>query len=266
MSFVCRTFRYLQPSIHHHTSFKPSPSTMSTLANPQQYLDNAHIALEVFQLRPDYRALLLVITNIPPAPSDAQSEALLQEAEASARATLAKTPVTDIPHVKAWRTAYTSFGAKPKKTPNSLEALTRRVEKGGLPRVNRLTDIYNAISVKHQIPLGGEDLDKYAGAPFLMRAKGDEKFEMKAGGKVVDEPPSKGEVVWCDEEGVTCRLWNWRQGPRTALTDETRNVLIIMDALDACSDERLDAAADELSRVLSGLSPEVEVRRRLLKG
>ncbi|KAL1608095.1 hypothetical protein SLS60_003034 [Paraconiothyrium brasiliense] len=237
---------------------------MSTLANPQQYLDNARTAPEVFQLRPDYRALLLVITNIPPAPSDSQSEALLQEAEASAKATLAKTTVTDIPHVKAWREAYTAFGAKPKKTQNSLEALTRRVDKG-LPRVNRLTDIYNAISVKHQIPLGGEDLDKYSGAPFLIRAKGDEKFEMNSRGEVVNEPPTQGEVVWCDDVGVTCRNWNWRQGPRTALTDETTNVLIIMDALQPFSDDQLNAAAEELSQVLSGLSPEVKVLRRLLK-
>jgi DNA/RNA-binding domain of Phe-tRNA-synthetase-like protein len=28
----------------------------------------------------------------------------------------------------------------------------------GLPRVNRLADVYNAISVLHQIPVGGEDL------------------------------------------------------------------------------------------------------------
>ena len=237
---------------------------MPPLSNPQQYLNNARIAPEIFQLRPDYRALLLVITNIPPAPSDAQSEALLQEAEAAAKATLAKTPITDIPHVKAWREAYTAFGAKPKKTQNSLEALTRRVDKG-LPRVNRLTDIYNAISVKHQIPLGGEDLDKYSGAPFLIRAKGDEKFEMNSRGEVVNEPPSPGEVVWCDDVGVTCRNWNWRQGPRTALTDETSNVLIIMDALEPFSDASLEAAADELSSVLSGLSPEVKVLRRLLK-
>jgi DNA/RNA-binding domain of Phe-tRNA-synthetase-like protein len=256
--------RNLQPSLHHCASFRKSLSTMSTLANPQQYLDDARIAPEVFQLRPDYRALLLVITNIPPAPSDAQSEALLQEAEASAKATLAKTPVTEIPHVKAWREAYTAFGAKPKKTQNSLEALTRRVDKG-LPRVNRLTNIYNAISVKHQIPLGGEDLDKYSGAPFLTRAKGDEKFEMNSRGEVVNEPPSTGEVIWCDDVGVTCRVWNWRQGPRTALTDDTTNVLIIMDALQPFSDNQLNAAAEELSQVLSGLSPEVKVFRRLLK-
>ena len=48
----------------------------------------------------------------------------------------------------AWREAYRAFGAKPQRTRNSLEALLRRAE-GGLPRVNRLTDAYNAISVIH---------------------------------------------------------------------------------------------------------------------
>ncbi|KAJ4302601.1 hypothetical protein N0V90_001490 [Kalmusia sp. IMI 367209] len=237
---------------------------MSFLPNPQQYLDNASIAPEIYQLRPDYRALLLVATNIPPAPSDSQSEALLQEAEAAAKATLIQNSVTEIPHVKAWREAYSAFGAKPKKTMNSLEALTRRVEKG-LPRVNRLTDIYNSISVKHQVPMGGEDLDKYSGAPILVRAKGDEKFEMKMRGEVVNDSPTPGEVVWCDEVGITCRNWNWRQGPRTALSDATTNVLIIMDALEPLSDDALDAAADELAQILSGLSPGVKVFRRLLK-
>jgi DNA/RNA-binding domain of Phe-tRNA-synthetase-like protein len=72
-------------------------------------------------------------------------------------------------------------------------------------------------------------------------------------------------VIWCDDVGVTCRVWNWRQGPRTALTDDTTNVLIIMDALQPFSDNQLNAAAEELSQVLSGLSPEVKVFRRLLK-
>jgi DNA/RNA-binding domain of Phe-tRNA-synthetase-like protein len=54
---------------------------------------------------------------------------------------------------------------------DSLEALLRRAP-AGLPRVNRLTDLYNAVSVLHQIPLGGEDLTRYAGAPRLVRATG----------------------------------------------------------------------------------------------
>jgi DNA/RNA-binding domain of Phe-tRNA-synthetase-like protein len=74
--------------------------------------------------------------------------------------------------VAAWREAHRAFGAKPKRTRNSLEALLRRAE-SGLPRVDRLTDYYNAVSVLHQIPLGGEDLTRYAG-PRLVRVTGDE--------------------------------------------------------------------------------------------
>jgi DNA/RNA-binding domain of Phe-tRNA-synthetase-like protein len=236
---------------------------MSSLSTTSQQLGNARIAPEIFQLRPDYRALLLVASNIPPSPSDSASETILLAAEASAKLSLSKTPVNDVPHVISWREAYKGFGAKPKKTLNSLEALLRRVDKG-LPRTNKLTDIYNAISIKHQIPLGGEDLDKYQGAPFLIRAKGDESFDIKASGEIVKENPSPGEAVWCDDAGVTCRRWNWRQCSRTALSDETTNVLFIMDALEPVSDEALNAAADELSAELSKLSPDVKISRRLI--
>jgi hypothetical protein len=83
--------------------------------------------------------------------------------------------------VAAWREAYRAFGAKPQRTRNSLEALLRRAA-SGLPRVNRLTDRYNAVSVLHQIPLGGEDLTRYAGPPRLIRAAGDEPFDTVADG------------------------------------------------------------------------------------
>jgi DNA/RNA-binding domain of Phe-tRNA-synthetase-like protein len=226
-------------------------------------LDNARVASEVFALRKDYRALLIVVDGIAPGPSDSTSEAMLQEAEAATRAKLAQQPVTDLPHIAAWRDTYKAFGAKPAKTRNSLEALTRRVE-NGLPRVNRLTDIYNAISIKHQIPLGGEDLDKYSGAPFLIRATGEEDFVVSSGEETATEHPDKGEVVWCDDVGVTCRRWNWRQGPRTALTDATTRALFILDALGPLSDESLAAAADELESALKQLGPDVQIERRTI--
>lgn len=229
----------------------------------QFYLDSATVDPSIFSLRPDYRVLLIAIDNITPSASDADSEALLQEAETTARNLLANKPVTELPHIASWREAYKAFGAKPNKTRNSLEALTRRVE-AGLPRVNRLTDVYNAICVKHQIPLGGEDLDKYSGAPKLIRSTGKESFEANSqGGKVV-EHPDVGEPVWCDEEGVTCRRWNWRQGPRTALEEGTRRVLFILDLLDPVTNEKVSAAADELVEVLRRTSPGIVAARRLI--
>lgn len=161
--------------------------------------------------------------------------------------------------------AYRAFGAKPQRTRNSAEALLRRAE-SGLPRVNRITDVYNAVSVLHQVPLGGEDLDRYDGPPRLVRATGQEPFDTTAGGEPVVEHPDPGEVVWVDNAGVTCRRWNWRQAHRTALHDGTTAALFILDALDPLSDDALAAAADDLVAHLTRLGPDVSVARRLLGG
>ncbi|KAI9170718.1 Phenylalanyl-tRNA synthetase [Paramyrothecium foliicola] len=238
---------------------------MAENVSTSKFLNDAFVAPEVFALRPDYRALLMVVEGLPGGPSDETSEKLLQDAEAHARAQLAQHAVTDLPHVSAWRTTYKAFGSKPAKYRSSIEALTRRVE-AGLPRVNRLTDIYNAISVKYQIPLGGEDLDKYQGPPHCIRATGKEPFQTTAGGETVVEHPDVGEVVWCDDAGVTCRRWNWRQGPRTALSEATNRALFILDALDAVTNEELETAAEELSSILKQLNPDVRVEKRLITG
>jgi DNA/RNA-binding domain of Phe-tRNA-synthetase-like protein len=235
-----------------------------TDASLDEALAGGSVGPAVFALRPDYRALLLAVDGVTPGPSDATSDALLRAAEASARVALAAQPVEELPHVAAWRDAYRAFGAKPQRTRNSLEALLRRAG-SGLPRVNRLTDLYNAVSVLHQVPVGGEDLTRYDGPPRLVRATGDEPFDTVAEGEPVVEHPEPGEVVWRDEAGVTCRRWNWRQGRRTQLTDDTTAVLFILDALAPMTDEALTAAADDLLAHVTTLGPDVRVTRRLLR-
>ena len=228
------------------------------------YLARAAIDADVFALRPDYRALLIAVDGLEPGPSDERSEALLRAAEASACAALEAAPVDELPRVASWRETYRSFGAKPQRTRNGLEALLRRVE-SGLPRVNRLTDIYNAVSVAHQLPLGGEDLSRYAGPPRLIRAAGTESFDTTAEGVDVIEHPEPGEVVWCDDAGVTCRRWNWRQARRTQLRDDTTSALFIIDVLDPVGDDELSVAAAELIEHLRGLGPDVRISQRLLR-
>jgi len=207
--------------------------------------------------------MLLAVDGLVPGPSDHASDALLQAAEAAARQLLRERPVEELPRVAAWREAYRAFGAKPQGTRNSLEALLRRAATG-LPRVNRLTDLYNAVSVLHQVPLGGEDLAHYAGAPRLVRATGTEPFDTVAGGAAVVEHPDPGEVVWCDDAGVTCRRWNWRQGRRTQLGEGTTAALFILDGLEPMADEALHAAAEELAAQLTRLGPDVRIARRLI--
>ena len=229
----------------------------------EEFLAGGHVDATVFELRPDYRAMLLAVDGLVPGPSDQASDALLQAAEAAAGEALRDRSVEELPHVAAWREAYRAFGAKPQRTRNSLEALLRRAA-SGLPRVNRLTDVYNAVSVLRQLPIGGEDLTGYTGAPRLLRASGSEPFDTVADGIAVIEHPDRGEVVWCDDAGVTCRRWNWRQARRTQLTDETAAALFILDALDPMTDEQLHAATDALAAHLARFGPDVRAVRRLL--
>lgn len=230
------------------------------------FLAAATIDESVGALRPDYRALLIAVDGLPPQASDADdpgAEDLLSRAERTVVDLLAATPIEDAPHVAAWREAYRAFGAKPQRTRNSLEALLRRVE-SGLPRVNRLTDLYNAVSLLHQIPLGGEDLHAYAGSPRLIRATGQEAFDTSANGEPVVEHPDPGEVVWVDDAGVTCRRWNWRQARRTQLTPATTAAVFILDALVPMTDADLTAAGAELVDHLRSLDSAIRVASRLL--
>jgi DNA/RNA-binding domain of Phe-tRNA-synthetase-like protein len=216
------------------------------------FLDTVRVDDAVRALRPDYRAAVLVAEGLTPGPSDDASEALLAEAVAHA------VPL-DHPHLLAWADAFRAFGAKPQRTRPSVTALLRRLPE--LPRVDRLTDAYNAVSVRYGVPVGGEDLDAYDGPLRLVRATGDEPFDTTAGGEPVVEHPEPGEVVWRDDAGVTCRRWNWRQCTRTRLTTATTRAVFVVDTLSGADP---DKAGRALADALAAVSPGATIETRLL--
>ncbi|MEU8250538.1 phenylalanine--tRNA ligase beta subunit-related protein [Nonomuraea sp. NPDC048916] len=209
-------------------------------------LDDIWVDESVFALRPDFAVLLVTARGLRNGPTDDRTRAWL--ADASARPAQPE-------KIEAWRDAYRAFGAKPSRTRPSVDALTRRLP---LPEINQVVDAYNSISVKHALPIGGEDLDHYVGPARLVRAAGDEESEEALG------RPETGEVIWRDDVGVTCRRWNWRQVVRTRLTEETVNALFILERLEPMTLEELKTAGEELGDLLSELSPEVRIATRLL--
>jgi DNA/RNA-binding domain of Phe-tRNA-synthetase-like protein len=234
------------------------------VTDPQHWLAAATVDPAVFALRPDYRALLVTADGLIGGPSDDVSEPILADAEATARRHLDGRPPEQLPQLAAWREVYRAFGAKPQRTRPSVEALLRRLDPDGLPRIDRITDVYNAVSIAHLLPLGGEDRAAYAGPLRLVRADGSEPFDTTASGEAVVEHPEPGEVVWRDDAGVTCRRWNWRQGVRTRLTTGTTRAVFVLDVLDPLTDDGAHAAADALTEGLLALSPEAVIHRRLL--
>jgi DNA/RNA-binding domain of Phe-tRNA-synthetase-like protein len=227
------------------------------------WLATARVADEVLALRPDYAAVLIAADGLRPGPSDEASDAILAAAEARAVKHLAGSRPEELAEVAQWREAFRGFGAKPQRTRPSVEALLRRLE-SGLPRIDRITDVYNALSIAFLLPVGGEDLAHYAGPARLVRAAGDEDFDTVAAGEPAVEHPEPGEVIWCDDRGVTCRRWNWRQCTRTRITATTTTALFILDGLAALGTDGLRAAADELTGSLARLSPQARFASRLL--
>ncbi|MFG2533516.1 B3/4 domain-containing protein [Streptomyces sp. NPDC048516] len=215
-----------------------------------------HVSDEVRDLAPGFGYLAVEAHGLTNGPSDEAGAVLLDEAARRLARRLDGRAPQDDPHLAAWRAAYTAFGSKPSRTRNSAEALARRaLADGGLPRINRLVDLYNALSVAHLLPVGGEDLDRIQGGMRLVRATGDEPFMTAAGGAETVEHPDAGEVVWCDDEGVTCRRWNWRQGVRTRLTEDSVSALFLLERMAPMPLDALTAAGAELAETLQQACP-----------
>jgi DNA/RNA-binding domain of Phe-tRNA-synthetase-like protein len=214
---------------------------------------------------PAYRLRVVFALGLNNGPSDTGSVSLLHDAATERLSQVGDQSISADPRISTWRETYRQFGAKPSSYPCSVEALLRRAAKGGsaaLPSINRLVDVYNAVSMRHVLPVGGEDLDQLAGDLVLRFASGHEFSD------VIDQPeggcssPEPGEVIWADDLGVTCRRWNWRQGRRTRLTETTTNAYFIVEALAPTTREaELGAAVAELCTHLTtfGAGPHLQV-------
>ncbi len=151
--------------------------------------------------------------------------------------------------IAPWRQAYQAFGVKPSKFKSSIENLLRSAVSGRLRGINPLVDLYNVVSLKYQLPCGGEDLAAIQGSIRLTRAAGDEPFVPLGGSE--NEPPPPGAVIYRDDIGVICSCWNWREADRTKLTETTTNAFLCIEALPPTSIEALRSACDELAMLVT---------------
>jgi DNA/RNA-binding domain of Phe-tRNA-synthetase-like protein len=136
----------------------------------------------------------------------------------------------DHPHIKVWREAFSKLGISASKYLSSIESLLRRALKGGpFPRINPLVDLYNAISLKYLVPMGGHAVAPLVGDIFLGFAEGTEPFHPMDSAET--EVVGKGEVVYKDGAEVLTRRWVWRQCEKDKVTGETRLVFVPIDVM-----------------------------------
>lgn len=205
----------------------------------------------VFEMFPDTHIGVIIAKNLKNDQRNDSIQFVLHESEKQVLEHYGGRPLLDLPEIKDWRQAYRQFGAK-KSRRVSVEAVLKRVLKGDeLPLINPLVDLYNAVSLRHVFPCGGEDLDTIVGDVQLTFAQGDEYF--KTIGSEVNEPPMPGEVVYKDGKGCLCRCWNWREADRTKLTPKTQNAILVIETLNRHRKNELDEAMKHLAKLAEEL-------------
>ena len=194
---------------------------------------------------PEIRVALIVAHDLETGrPRPPALDAALAEVEAEVAGFLAERPLAEIPELRVWRAAYKAFGVKKTSYRSSVERLLKQIQQDrGLPRVSDLVDCYNAVSARHRLPIGADDLDKVTGGLAFRRAcPGDDFFALGAE-PARDDPPKPGEVVYADGEKLLCRRWNWYQDARSATGPATRRAVLTVQWLGGAT--ALEPAVEE---------------------
>ena len=138
--------------------------------------------------------------------------------------------MSENPVISVWREAYKKFKTK-KGVRCSIEALLKRVNQGNpVQSINMLVDIYNSASLKYGLPCGAEDLDSFVGNLKLTITNGGDKFIPL--GSDEEDNTFPNELCYIDDAGAVCRCFNWRDGIRTMVKNDTKNVFLIMELVD----------------------------------
>lgn len=203
----------------------------------------------IFDAFPELQIGIVVAKGINNTRENAEIVALLRDQEKEIRTKFTPETLSEEPRIEAWRKAYSSFGAKPKKYRCSVENLYRMILQGtDLRHINTIVDIYNYISIKHIIPVGGDDLDHVEGDIALTVAKGDESF--KELNSDVVKNPDQGEVVYVDDKEVLCRRWNWRECDKSKMTKGTKNITLVVEGLPPVTYDEITIILGELADLI----------------
>jgi lysyl-tRNA synthetase class 2 len=205
---------------------------------------------KIFENYPDTMLAVVVVKEANNTKTVPEVATLLEKEQDRIKSEVTEESLKANQKITAWREAFKKFGSKPSEYRSSVENLPRMILKGRALRLeNTLVDIYNYISLKHTLPAGGEDLDKIEGSIILTYATKDEPA-LKLLGDTKEESPYEGEIIYKDTTSAICRRWNWREADRTKLTKETKNAVLVLEALAPTTKDELEKATNELSELI----------------
>jgi len=207
------------------------------------------IQKEIFDILPDLTIGMVVVKGVDNTHPSKEIDDLLTQAVEEVKKNFVSDKAQEHPRIKPWRTAFSKLGISGSKFPSSIESMARRILKGDpFPKINPLVDLYNSVSLRFLVPMGGHDLDTIMGNIHLRFAEGWEPFTPMGGGETVTV--SKGELVYRDDREVLTRNWVWRQCDKDKATEKTKNIFIPIDVLGEVGRERAVEITLELSQLI----------------
>jgi DNA/RNA-binding domain of Phe-tRNA-synthetase-like protein len=207
---------------------------------------------EIFELCPGYSWGKVLCWGLDSGRGAAEAQLHLMAAATVVREAADLRDIAGHPRISAWRDAFSAFGTRPSKFQSSVEALVRRARRGDeLPLIHPLVGLYNAVSLRWLLPVGGDDLDSIEGGLHLPRAVGGETYRELGCGR--DDPPSLGEVIYTDDAKVLCRRWCWRQGADSLISERSQAVVLNIHGLPPAVRQDVEGAAAELSELVPKL-------------
>ncbi|HEM3576965.1 TPA: B3/4 domain-containing protein [Streptococcus suis] len=200
-----------------------------------------------WSLFPDAKIGVLLLKDYKtPAQSPDELVKLLEESNGIAQKFLTEDTFSENEVIQTYRQAYQKFKTK-KGARSSIEALLKRsASDRPVSTISPLVDIYNAASLRFGLPCGAEDIDTFVGNLQLTITEGGDEFYLI--GDENNNPTLPGEVCYKDDKGAVCRCFNWRDGERTMITDETKNAFLVMELVNSDRVEDLENALDFISQ------------------
>lgn len=157
--------------------------------------------------------------------------------------------VKEEPEIQIYREAFRNLGINPNKYPCSIEALFTRIAKGkGMPHINPVVDLGNAISLKYTLPIGAHDL-RNSTDDICIRFAGKEDIFLPFGSNE-EEIPDENEAIYAVGNQVRTRRWTWRQSEHGKISADSTEIFFPIDGFNDFNRDNVIKAQAELDSLL----------------
>ncbi len=148
-----------------------------------------------------------------------------------------------------YRAAFQALGMNPNKYMCSIEALFTRIAKGkGMPHINPIVDLGNAVSLKYTLPMGAHDIGGAAADMAVRFSKPDDTFVPFGADQA--ETPDADELIYAVGNQVRTRRWTWRQSEHGKISNTSADIFFPIDGFTDINKETVLIARDELCELI----------------